>query len=171
MSFLDRETNWTTPILFFRFSTENFPKVLKVVDGVAAIAKKYDATSGQVALAWLLAQGVDIIPIPGTRSVKVRFFLLFLHHPSLSLIRHPPSALIVIHPPSLLSFKSLAVLYSTLYPQWHPLSPTQRESTSSTSTTAPSIAMPAPITVVKNDSVERGRTARYGLNLRQFPTD
>lgn len=59
-----------------RFSRENFPNVLKIVDGIAAIATKYDATPGQVALAWLLAQGPDVIPIPGTRSVKVRRFYL-----------------------------------------------------------------------------------------------
>ncbi|KAI0688015.1 Aldo keto reductase [Cytidiella melzeri] len=53
-----------------RFSHENFPKVLKIADAVKAVAKKYDATPGQVALAWLLEQGEDIIPIPGTRSTK-----------------------------------------------------------------------------------------------------
>ena len=55
-----------------RFSKENFPNILKIVDTVQGIAKKYNATAGQVALAWLLAQGDDIIPIPGTRKVKVR---------------------------------------------------------------------------------------------------
>ncbi|KAI0634752.1 Aldo/keto reductase [Trametes polyzona] len=52
-----------------RFSKENFPKVLKVVDGIQEIAKKYNATPGQVTLAWLLAQGDDIIPIPGTTRI------------------------------------------------------------------------------------------------------
>lgn len=55
-----------------RFSKENFPKILSIVDALTTIAAKYDATPGQVALAWLLAQGPDIIPIPGTRKVKVR---------------------------------------------------------------------------------------------------
>ena len=50
------------------------PKILEIVQSVNAIATKYNATSGQVALAWLLAQGPDIIPIPGTRSIKVRLF-------------------------------------------------------------------------------------------------
>ncbi|KAI0698887.1 NADP-dependent oxidoreductase domain-containing protein [Cytidiella melzeri] len=53
-----------------RFSAENFPRVNQTVDAVAAIAKKHDATPGQVALAWLLAQGDDIIPIPGTTRLE-----------------------------------------------------------------------------------------------------
>lgn len=53
-----------------RFSKENFPKVVEAVGSINAIAAKYDATPGQIALAWLLAQGPDVIPIPGTRSVK-----------------------------------------------------------------------------------------------------
>jgi len=53
-----------------RFSKENFPKVLQVTDALAEIGKKHNATPGQVTLAWLLAQGKDIIPIPGTRKVK-----------------------------------------------------------------------------------------------------
>ncbi|KAI0371376.1 Aldo/keto reductase [Pilatotrama ljubarskyi] len=52
-----------------RFSRGNFPNVLKIVDGIQQIAKKYDATAGQVTLAWLLAQGDDIIPIPGTTKI------------------------------------------------------------------------------------------------------
>jgi hypothetical protein len=56
-----------------RYSKENFPRILELVDKVAEIGKKYNnATPGQVALAWLLQQGDDIIPIPGTKSTKVR---------------------------------------------------------------------------------------------------
>ena len=58
-----------------RFSKENFPKILELVDAVAAIGKKHNATAGQIAIAWLLAQGDDIIPIPGTKKLKVRFLL------------------------------------------------------------------------------------------------
>lgn len=54
-----------------RFSKENFPKVLSIVDAVSAIGKKNNATPGQIALAWLLEQGADIIPIPGTRKQQV----------------------------------------------------------------------------------------------------
>ncbi|EPQ58502.1 Aldo/keto reductase [Gloeophyllum trabeum ATCC 11539] len=53
-----------------RYSEENFPNILKLVDGLEAIGERHGATAGQVALAWLLAQGNDIIPIPGTKSVK-----------------------------------------------------------------------------------------------------
>ncbi|KAL0636098.1 Aldo-keto reductase str7 [Maublancomyces gigas] len=55
---------------FPRFSEENFPKILELVDMVSGVAKAKGTTSGQVALAWLMAQGVDIIPIPGTKKIK-----------------------------------------------------------------------------------------------------
>lgn len=55
-----------------RFSAENLPKINQVVDDIDAIASKHKATPGQVALAWLLAQGDDIIPIPGTSKIEVR---------------------------------------------------------------------------------------------------
>jgi aryl-alcohol dehydrogenase-like predicted oxidoreductase len=51
---------------------DNFPNILKLVDGLQELGKKYGATAGQVSLAWLLAQGDDIIPIPGTKGIKVR---------------------------------------------------------------------------------------------------
>jgi aryl-alcohol dehydrogenase-like predicted oxidoreductase len=50
---------------------DNFPSILKLVDGLQELGKKHNATMGQVALAWLLAQGEDIIPIPGTKGIKV----------------------------------------------------------------------------------------------------
>lgn len=53
-----------------RFSAENFPKNLKLVDQVAELAKKKGCTPAQFTLAWLLAQGEDIIPIPGTTNPK-----------------------------------------------------------------------------------------------------
>jgi aryl-alcohol dehydrogenase-like predicted oxidoreductase len=40
------------------------------VDAVAAVAREVGATPAQVALAWLLAQGDDIVPIPGTKHVS-----------------------------------------------------------------------------------------------------
>lgn len=40
------------------------------MDGLKGVAKTHNATSAQVAIAWLLAQGPDIIPIPGTRSAN-----------------------------------------------------------------------------------------------------
>jgi aryl-alcohol dehydrogenase-like predicted oxidoreductase len=53
-----------------RFADENFQHNLDLADQVAAIAAEIGATPGQVALAWLLAQGDDIAPIPGTRRVE-----------------------------------------------------------------------------------------------------
>ena len=53
-----------------RFQGENFYKNLQVVERVKEIAKEKNATPGQLALAWLLAQGEDIVPIPGTKRVS-----------------------------------------------------------------------------------------------------
>jgi aryl-alcohol dehydrogenase-like predicted oxidoreductase len=53
-----------------RFTEGNFEKNLRIVDEVQAVASEIDATSAQVALAWLLAQGDDIAPIPGTKRVS-----------------------------------------------------------------------------------------------------
>jgi len=53
-----------------RFQGENFQKNLDLVSRVEAIAREKRATPGQLALAWLLAQGDDIIPIPGTKRRK-----------------------------------------------------------------------------------------------------
>jgi len=53
-----------------RFTEGNFEKNLRIVDEVQAVASEVDATPAQVALAWLLAQGDDIAPIPGTKRVS-----------------------------------------------------------------------------------------------------
>jgi len=53
-----------------RFQGENFVRNRKIVDQVEAIAAEKGVTAGQVALAWLLHQGDDIVPIPGTKRVK-----------------------------------------------------------------------------------------------------
>jgi len=53
-----------------RFSKDNFPKNLELVDHIAALAKKKGCTPGQLTLAWLMRQGDDIIPIPGTKRLK-----------------------------------------------------------------------------------------------------
>jgi aryl-alcohol dehydrogenase-like predicted oxidoreductase len=50
-----------------RFQGENLQKNLQLVDEVRALADAKGATAGQVALAWLLAQGPDVVPIPGTK--------------------------------------------------------------------------------------------------------
>jgi aryl-alcohol dehydrogenase-like predicted oxidoreductase len=50
-----------------RYSATNLAHNRELVDRVAAIAREKSCTPGQLALAWLLAQGTDIIPIPGTK--------------------------------------------------------------------------------------------------------
>ncbi|KAF1849945.1 Aldo/keto reductase [Cucurbitaria berberidis CBS 394.84] len=53
-----------------RFSAENFPKNLKLVSRITEFAEKKGATPSQLTLAWLLAQGHDIFPIPGTTKAS-----------------------------------------------------------------------------------------------------
>jgi aryl-alcohol dehydrogenase-like predicted oxidoreductase len=53
-----------------RFQGENFQKNLDVVERVKEIAREKRCTPGQLALAWLLARGRDIVPIPGTKRIK-----------------------------------------------------------------------------------------------------
>jgi aryl-alcohol dehydrogenase-like predicted oxidoreductase len=53
-----------------RFMGENFQRNLRIADEVAAVAAEADATPAQVAIAWLLSQGDDIAPIPGTKRVS-----------------------------------------------------------------------------------------------------
>ncbi|KTE21839.1 aldo/keto reductase [Sphingopyxis sp. H050] len=50
-----------------RYSEENLPANLAIVDAIADVAAKHGVSNAQVALAWLLAQGDDIVPIPGTK--------------------------------------------------------------------------------------------------------
>ncbi|KAJ6524538.1 Aldo/keto reductase [Mycena capillaripes] len=52
-----------------RFSSENFPKNLALVAHFEALGAKYRASSSQIALAWILAQHPNFVPIPGTRAV------------------------------------------------------------------------------------------------------
>jgi aryl-alcohol dehydrogenase-like predicted oxidoreductase len=53
-----------------RYTAENIDRNLKLVDAVRAVADEVGCTPAQVALAWVLAQGEDILPIPGTRRAK-----------------------------------------------------------------------------------------------------
>lgn len=53
-----------------RFEGENFEKNLRLVEKVEEIARQKEITASQLALAWVLAQGADIVPIPGTKRVK-----------------------------------------------------------------------------------------------------
>jgi aryl-alcohol dehydrogenase-like predicted oxidoreductase len=53
-----------------RFQGENFNKNLELVARIEAIAREKKCTPGQLALAWVLARGEDIVPIPGTKRRK-----------------------------------------------------------------------------------------------------
>src|SRR3954454_9203732 len=53
-----------------RFQGDNFHKNLDLVEKVREIAREKGCTPGQLALAWLLAQGEDIVPIPGTKRIR-----------------------------------------------------------------------------------------------------
>src|SRR6266498_3014282 len=61
--FADDDWRKTNP----RFVGENFERNLRIADEVAAVAADAGATPAQVALAWLLSKGDDIVPIPGTK--------------------------------------------------------------------------------------------------------
>lgn len=51
-----------------RFADENLTRNLALVRALAKLAGEHQVTAGQLALAWLLARGPDVVPIPGTRS-------------------------------------------------------------------------------------------------------
>lgn len=53
-----------------RFQDENFSKNLKLVQAAERLATEKDCTPAQLALAWVLAQGEDLVPIPGTKHIK-----------------------------------------------------------------------------------------------------
>lgn len=53
-----------------RFSADNFHKNLELVDGILTLSKKKNCTPAQLTLAWLMAQGPGVIPIPGTSNIK-----------------------------------------------------------------------------------------------------
>jgi aryl-alcohol dehydrogenase-like predicted oxidoreductase len=50
-----------------RFQDENFARNLDLVTQVRRLAEDKGCTSGQIALAWVMAQGDDVVPIPGTK--------------------------------------------------------------------------------------------------------
>ena len=52
-----------------RFASQNFAKNRELVERVEAIAEDKDCRPAQIVLAWLLAQGPDVIPIPGTKRI------------------------------------------------------------------------------------------------------
>jgi aryl-alcohol dehydrogenase-like predicted oxidoreductase len=66
----DMPENDTRSARFPRFAEENFQKNVDLADRVREVADGKGITPGQLALAWLLAQGNDIVPIPGTKRRK-----------------------------------------------------------------------------------------------------
>jgi aryl-alcohol dehydrogenase-like predicted oxidoreductase len=66
----DMPENDTRSARFPRFAEENFQKNVELADRVREVAEGKGITPGQLALAWLLAQGDDIVPIPGTKRRK-----------------------------------------------------------------------------------------------------
>jgi aryl-alcohol dehydrogenase-like predicted oxidoreductase len=63
-----KEGDWRS--LFPRFSGDNFDANVKLVNQFKAVAERKGCTAAQLSIAWLLKQGPDIIPIPGTKKVK-----------------------------------------------------------------------------------------------------
>lgn len=63
-SLTDGDHRRTSP----RFAPDNVGHNLSLAEALAGYARQRDCTAAQIALAWLLAQGDDVIPIPGTRS-------------------------------------------------------------------------------------------------------
>jgi aryl-alcohol dehydrogenase-like predicted oxidoreductase len=56
-------------VRFPRFERENLERNLEIVDRLEEIAREKDVTPGQLALAWVMHQGDDVVPIPGTKRV------------------------------------------------------------------------------------------------------
>jgi aryl-alcohol dehydrogenase-like predicted oxidoreductase len=53
-----------------RFQGENFARNLRMVEGIEALAREKRVTAAQLALAWVLSRGEDVVPIPGTKRLK-----------------------------------------------------------------------------------------------------
>lgn len=53
-----------------RFTPEAIAANQSIVDGIAEIAKRHNATNAQISLAWVMAQGPNVVPIPGTKRRK-----------------------------------------------------------------------------------------------------
>lgn len=62
----DKDMRTTMP----RFQGDNLTRNLSAVETVTEVAKAHGVTAGQVALAWLLAKGDDVVPIPGTKRIS-----------------------------------------------------------------------------------------------------
>jgi aryl-alcohol dehydrogenase-like predicted oxidoreductase len=66
----DLEENDARRARFPRFERENLEANLALIEQVEAVAQRHGATAGQVALAWVLSRGEDVVAIPGTKRVE-----------------------------------------------------------------------------------------------------
>lgn len=80
-----------------RFQGENFDRNLALVDHVRELAARKNCTAGQIAIAWLLHQGDDILPIPGTK--RIRYLEENVGAVDVALTRHDLDAIDAILPP------------------------------------------------------------------------
>jgi|SRR5579863_898600 len=80
-----------------RFLEENFQKNLRLVDRIEEMAKEKGVTAAQLALAWVLARGDDIVPIPGTK--RRRYLEANVHAVDVSLDTNDLARLDEIFPP------------------------------------------------------------------------
>ncbi|MEA2396862.1 MAG: hypothetical protein QOK25_418, partial [Thermoleophilaceae bacterium] len=53
-----------------RFEGENLERNLRIVDQLEQIAREKGIAAGQLALAWVMHQGTDVVPIPGTKRIQ-----------------------------------------------------------------------------------------------------
>ncbi|HEX8074384.1 MAG TPA: aldo/keto reductase [Thermoleophilaceae bacterium] len=65
----DFDENDSRRLRFPRFEGENLKRNLEIVDRLEELAREKEVTAGQLALAWVMSQGEDIVPIPGTKRV------------------------------------------------------------------------------------------------------
>jgi aryl-alcohol dehydrogenase-like predicted oxidoreductase len=56
--------------LVSRATTENFAKILTLVEKFKAVGEKHGKSPAQISIAWMMAQGEELIPMPGTRTAK-----------------------------------------------------------------------------------------------------
>jgi aryl-alcohol dehydrogenase-like predicted oxidoreductase len=95
-----------------RFQGENFARNLQLVDKVKQLAKSVGVTASQLALAWVLAQGEDIVPIPGTKHRK--YLELNAAAVDLSLTPNLVEELQTIFPPDAAAGERYAPAFKTL---------------------------------------------------------
>jgi aryl-alcohol dehydrogenase-like predicted oxidoreductase len=79
-----------------RFQGENFFKNLELVEAVKTLALEKGITPGQLALAWVLGKGDDVVPIPGTKRIK--YLQENMHAPEVKLSSDDVSKLEAVFP-------------------------------------------------------------------------